>query len=711
MLVQMLILLVVSKDRRVEYFNSQASESFGISHASVNETIESLKGDIVSLSQEQNTLNILFSKNVTRQNLVNFNRSVNSISAKTPALRSIYIYNPSTNTVYKDNMSFSKFDTLADSRTKDIILSNYNNTKKMFSFVDKEAFLVNPNAYNSDDTLRTCYFPSKKSGGCIIFDINIESLVGMFDSYRKNFSSEILVTSNGELSFGTGSSSIHTAFSDDIKTIENNNYNSPVFHILNGEEYLVLKKSSKISGFDIYSLIPYDSIPNTYPETTMLFSVNMSLIALFCLAVVLIFLLKNFNQAFKENATLKRLQSEEQMNKQFAQKKQCLINCLVSPNEKDFLAAEEYINSHPGNSEILTKINRDDPTVSLLRIEIDNFKSFCEANSPQDIRLYKYGIVNICNEILNSHTRALLVYERNEETVFLIIDKENTSEKCRKAFEECHTAIQNYINTDIFAFHSDLGCLTELPTLNSQTLSMSEYMFMLDEACFLTSADIKTETSVTPREATELLDAIFTATGETERDSCFAAFFDSLNGVRPEEAKNLLWVLLFRLHNVGKRNLADSEGIEALVARFNDNNKLSEMYDFFSAYCNAVFPSVSTEEPTDRENTVQAIQAIIERSYRRPDFCSDHIADEMKSSKVYLSRKYKNLTGYSISEEILNRRMTAFADELVNTDKSIKDIIFDVGGANYNYYMALFKKRFSMTPTEYRKKNKNSYLG
>ena len=704
MIVQMLILLVVSNNRQMEHFNSQASEAFSNDIVSLNETIDRLKETTLSFSQQKDIYYLFFDNNVDRTKLQSFVIASKLLPEKISSLvQSIYIFNGKTQEIYSNNMSIYKLDSISDSETKRIISSGADSSKKLQLFVDKEMFFIDSEPFLNEQVLRICYFPSKLVDSCLIFDININSLLNNFSEYNKDFSSDIFLASRNIIACGTGSSSLQSAFGENLEHISSQNFNYPVFRRLDNSNYLILKKLSQDGLFHVYSLIPAKSIPKNNTETQMLFSVNMCLIILLCLAVVMFFLFKNFNQTAKENANLKLLRSEDQITKQFARKKECLVHCLINPNERDFLAATEYIQSFLQKNGNKHTLSAESLEVSLLRIEIDNYKSFSEAHTTQDAQLYKYGMLNICEEILNTHTKAILIYEKNEEAVFLIIDNKNPMENCRRAIEECRTAVKEYIDTDFFAFMSVCGKLTDMPTLNKQTIAMSEYVFMLDEPDFLTTEYIKPEPEVSSREAMDLLEAIFNAADEETRDEEFNTFFEALNGMRPDEAKNVLWIFMFRLHNIGKRNPEETDSIEILVAKFNEIKKLSEMYEFFTDFSNTVFLPSSKETISAQDNTVLTVQAIIERDFRLPDFCGDHIADEMNSSKVYLSRKYKNLTGTSISEEILNRRMTAFAHELLTTKKSIKTIIADIGGANYNYYMALFKKRFAMTPTEYRK--------
>lgn len=708
MIVQMLILIIVSNNRMTEHFSNRASEEFSNGIISMDETLEYLKENIITFSGQKDVYSMFFTEEVSKYQFQNFKHATTLIPTKTSfSIRNIYVYNQKTNTIYADNMSATVADTLPESLTKKMILSEETSKNRLELFVDNKNFLIHAPQLKDEQCLRICYFPSKQTGSCIIVDVNIHDLLEPFKLYQKEYSAEIFITDNNTVFRSTGPLTLHKEFEQILPRICNSDFGYPVFETLDGKEYLVHRKNTKNQLFAVYSLISTDSIPSTYSEAKIMFSVNGSLIVLLCLAFVIFLMFKNFNQTAKENANLKILRSEEQLNKQFAQKKECLINCLVNPSEKDLLAAKEYIlallREKNGNSV-------PDPSTlkfSLLRIEIDDYKSFVEAHSADDAKLYKYGIINICEEVLNSHTKAILIYEKNGEIVFLIIDSINTAENCQKAVEECRVAVKNYIDTDFYAFLSHSGTLSALPQLNKQTIELAEYMFTLNTPCFLTADFAKDEPKTPTSEAINLLEPIFNATDDATRDKEFNIFFETLNKMRPEDAKNVLWIFMFRLHNTGKQSPETTDNIEELVVRFNEIQKLSEMYEFFSNLCTGIFSAPNQSTQSSQVHTVLTVQAIIERDFREPNFCCDHIADEMNSSKVYLSRKYKTLTGNSISEEILARRLKAFAHELITTDKSIKTIITDIGGANYNYYMALFKKRFSMTPTEYRKNCRN----
>ena len=79
------------------------------------------------------------------------------------------------------------------------------------------------------------------------------------------------------------------------------------------------------------------------------------------------------------------------------------------------------------------------------------------------------------------------------------------------------------------------------------------------------------------------------------------------------------------------------------------------------------------------------------------------LAEEFSFSLPYLSKKFREDTGYSFSEYLQKVRIEQSCRLLVNTDKSIDEIASLVGYADLNYYGMLFKKQLHMSPGKYRR--------
>ena len=64
------------------------------------------------------------------------------------------------------------------------------------------------------------------------------------------------------------------------------------------------------------------------------------------------------------------------------------------------------------------------------------------------------------------------------------------------------------------------------------------------------------------------------------------------------------------------------------------------------------------------------------------------------------------MTGISPIEYIQQFRIVKAAEQLLQTNQSIKEISAAVGIENPEYFSTLFKKKTGFTPTEYRKRTK-----
>ncbi len=80
----------------------------------------------------------------------------------------------------------------------------------------------------------------------------------------------------------------------------------------------------------------------------------------------------------------------------------------------------------------------------------------------------------------------------------------------------------------------------------------------------------------------------------------------------------------------------------------------------------------------------------------------DSIAKIAELDKHYLCREFKRITGRTIFEYLLSRRLQKAMYELRTTDKKIIDIALDSGFANISNFNRQFKRSIAITPSRYR---------
>lgn len=114
-------------------------------------------------------------------------------------------------------------------------------------------------------------------------------------------------------------------------------------------------------------------------------------------------------------------------------------------------------------------------------------------------------------------------------------------------------------------------------------------------------------------------------------------------------------------------------------------------------------------EPSDVEITsgdeifLQEVIKLIEKNLQNNKFSSEVLATGMNMSRSTFYRKLKGLTGYSIAEFIRIIRLKRAAQLLADKERTITEIIYEVGFDDPKHFRAKFQKQFGCTPSEYRK--------
>lgn len=111
----------------------------------------------------------------------------------------------------------------------------------------------------------------------------------------------------------------------------------------------------------------------------------------------------------------------------------------------------------------------------------------------------------------------------------------------------------------------------------------------------------------------------------------------------------------------------------------------------------------SQDTPADIHTTdrhVLLAVRFIGKNYMRPVTTADIAAAGF--SPNYLSRKFREAAGIGIHEYLAFTRLQHAAAELISTDDTITQIALRCGFSDSNYFKDVFKKKYGVTPREYR---------
>ena len=149
-------------------------------------------------------------------------------------------------------------------------------------------------------------------------------------------------------------------------------------------------------------------------------------------------------------------------------------------------------------------------------------------------------------------------------------------------------------------------------------------------------------------------------------------------------------------------NILESMIYSSIVLGKNDDYVLEQSVRLLVCYLCGLSDGISgTAELSENDKIKKKLIKYIRTSYSTATLTE--AASILGLSPTYLSRWTNIAFGCGFKELLMNERFSVACDLLRSTDKSVGDIINLVGYENSSYFHKEFKKRFGMTPKEYRR--------
>ena len=84
----------------------------------------------------------------------------------------------------------------------------------------------------------------------------------------------------------------------------------------------------------------------------------------------------------------------------------------------------------------------------------------------------------------------------------------------------------------------------------------------------------------------------------------------------------------------------------------------------------------------------------------------NEVAAHIGKSRTYTTNKFKREIGVTINDYIINQKLIEAKSLLRHSNKSLTDIAYYLCFSSQSYFQNLFKKKYGITPSEYRKKHR-----
>lgn len=138
----------------------------------------------------------------------------------------------------------------------------------------------------------------------------------------------------------------------------------------------------------------------------------------------------------------------------------------------------------------------------------------------------------------------------------------------------------------------------------------------------------------------------------------------------------------------------------AHLIAFNNENQLFEMlHQSVERFC---VQHTKAEQVTANKMRTELLQ-YIEENFNSKELSLSAVADHLNTSVYVATRLFKETTGKNFKEYVMDKRMEYAAMLLKSTTHKVTEISGMAGFENAEYFSSLFKSKYGMTPTQYRK--------
>jgi two-component system response regulator YesN len=127
-----------------------------------------------------------------------------------------------------------------------------------------------------------------------------------------------------------------------------------------------------------------------------------------------------------------------------------------------------------------------------------------------------------------------------------------------------------------------------------------------------------------------------------------------------------------------------------------------EKLNYFEEKLEKLFDDFVNANNYNYSDITMKVLKIIESSYKE-ELTLEETAKSVNVTPQYLSKLFKEDTGKSFKESIIELRINEAKNLLKVSDLNIRKIAYEIGYNDPNYFIRIFKKNTGLTPKEYQR--------
>ncbi len=681
---------------------------------------------------DQHVAKLLNYMEVSPVDVITSIKQLNNYRETSPFIDSIYVYNAKTGTFYiSTNMSVHAVYTEEDFYDREMVsmVKDVDRFEPMMPIPRKLKIegLTSNNAEKVRDTYTFLLYDTllkSDSKNVIVVNVKETQLHKHIDgAFTNAVDNTFLIDTSGRL---VSNSWMYPMLSD----LSSKTYIQPILDHANepgyyagdveGEHSFVTYSATDYLGWRYIRIVPYDVITEKINDMRNNTIWIAGIILLFGLGVSYLVSRILFRAL---NGKLARLSSLEiDRRDSFQMMRRWNIRNLLLGMEK---TSSEKIRAS------WQRLGIDIETESNFRViilKIDRYREFAEEFGSEDRKLYRFGVMNIAEEIFAVAYRVYAT-EIGEDSIALLltnldaaiyqdhqlIEDEN---QLIDSLKQIQLSTKEYLKLTVTASLSASGeNIRSIHHLYEQALEGSYHRLFRGRESIIDAQSVELNKAKKYQypiqrekqlidelmlgrlhEVKRLLLTIINETAEYSYVS-FQLAFSRLSFALNKAVQTIR-------QNVGSSD--DQEAPNLPILTYDQIETLDELTERYYEVLDTLFRQLEERKRTKYDEMTERVIEMIDTRYMDPELSLDVIADDLELSATYIGRIFKQHTMKTILGYIIEVRMNRVRALLAHTEDSIGEIAEKTGFSNSPYFYKAFKKINGVTPAEYRKYGRNT---
>ncbi len=350
----------------------------------------------------------------------------------------------------------------------------------------------------------------------------------------------------------------------------------------------------------------------------------------------------------------------------------------------------------------------------LICIKVDDYQYLLETANSQLINAYKFAAVNILNELMQNSTNGYcLNMSLDKNLLFTVCDGEDTTSKLEEYLLHTQRLVQEYfqitISVAVSEFTDDPDKLFYQYEQIEEALSRSIFW---EKGSIVHYNHIKikdVQNYEFPESKEKQLMECLTHGKAREAEDIYLAIVRETYSYPIVIYNMVISRLIFMITNavnlIQKNSSLHSIASSVLLMNLlQECDTIKERNEKFKELFWQIQKDMENKKKDKLSQTITEIHLLIEKEYRNPLLSIEMLAEEIGMSTAYMCRIYKQYTGNTINDTLLEKRMEHARILLTESTFSVGEIAEKGGFNGSTYFYRVFKKLNGVTPNEYRRK-------